>query len=765
MKNLKVNQIFSAVPGSALYDIIYRKDCISFSVNVREGLYQFSVIADGSGFNWNELYENLSKYGNKNIRTGPWDFSINGNLTPLIPSYWVSVNGRRLGLWFFQRITIPDLEAKRFRGSTALHLKGRSEIRFEPYRSFSVSWLSAKLENDIYDTCKVLPVISGNAEDLPGKKWGSEKFWGTVKKRLNNNLSVYSVPVEKACRWALEKKEKRSSELLMNIQASESHDLILLWTQYKLYGNTDALSKALGLIDYLLELPAWGNPQTDGYGHNGDFGAMYSLLWLSISLHVLEREMGKSRRTRLIARLRMQGNIFYDLLLLHRDYWGGSIVQDHGWRSVWGFAAAALHLFSIIPESKRWLSLALGRIERCISAMPVDGTIPAHSYHSVLLYLHELTYFRDSYLAASGIDIFNEPQFKILTDYISGLAEPSVFKANSIKHPGYRHLVQLLGGNYCLNRLAEKFSDRRLAWMSRKLAVVPYFTQGHALWDCFSRIGNVEGLLSDSLLLPCAPDERKSINFSYFQDSGRVQYRNSRSGASFSLQCGPMSGYNAFIAAPGPCDNTALAPAAGSFGLGLYSLPFINDALKGYGLFSQLGSCLLINNSGQKNSIGYPMSIPSAQYSGVKIIRAVYTEKNKTGYVRLDLMPAYDDRNLISYCRDFILCPGNEMHCRDHAITAKPANFSWLFQLPPSVEIKLKKKSAVIINGGHSLCVVPDAVCGAVCKVSEQDTPYIFGYSDYSRTAYTHLRFDSVKKETEVCIDFSFTWMCPENKK
>ncbi|MBI4024806.1 MAG: hypothetical protein HY360_07470 [Verrucomicrobia bacterium] len=65
----------------------------------------------------------------------------------------------------------------------------------------------------------------------------------------------------------------------------------------------------------------------------------------------------------------LDGNIFLELALLNRDYWGGSILQDHGRRALIAFAAAAVHLIGIIPEAHRWLSYAMHYVQRSTQVM------------------------------------------------------------------------------------------------------------------------------------------------------------------------------------------------------------------------------------------------------------------------------------------------------------------------------------------------------------------------------------------------------------
>ena len=46
-----------------------------------------------------------------------------------------------------------------------------------------------------------------------------------------------------------------------------------------------------------------GNPKEDGYSHNGDMGAAWSLFALAWTWHALAGELGDERRTKLKAKL------------------------------------------------------------------------------------------------------------------------------------------------------------------------------------------------------------------------------------------------------------------------------------------------------------------------------------------------------------------------------------------------------------------------------------------------------------------------------
>ncbi len=91
------------------------------------GLYQFSIVVDAGAFDWEELYVNLELFNNQGQRTGPWDFDITNNNVPLVPAYWVYLDGRKLGLWYCQRVSLEDMAEKRFRGNMAFYLAEAGE--------------------------------------------------------------------------------------------------------------------------------------------------------------------------------------------------------------------------------------------------------------------------------------------------------------------------------------------------------------------------------------------------------------------------------------------------------------------------------------------------------------------------------------------------------------------------------------------------------------------------------------------------------------
>ena len=141
------------------------------------GLYQLSVVMDARDYDWDILYETLDKFHNRGQLTGPWDFSINHGTVPVVPAYRVALNGQSLGLWYAARISVEDLDRKRFRGRLALMLDQPGELTLIPFREMNVRWQSAVLEPDPEDVIEPLPEGILTGAHSPAAQWADPAFW------------------------------------------------------------------------------------------------------------------------------------------------------------------------------------------------------------------------------------------------------------------------------------------------------------------------------------------------------------------------------------------------------------------------------------------------------------------------------------------------------------------------------------------------------------------------------------------------------------
>lgn len=782
----ELETIVSTIDGLKQIPLEHAADNLRFAFEAKPGLYQFSVLIDARDFDWEQLYEILNKYHNVNQRTGPWDFSINYGAIPLVPAYWVSVNGRRLGLWFFERVSLEDIEHKRFRGKFAFYAEGLTAVELQPfstepqvapslederhsaihqatveapsapptYDRSGLRWVSATLEADPEDCLQSIAGVK-DATHAPAARWLDPAYWQDLRAKLQTTHALYQQPLQRTFDW------------LMAREDHGAEDLVLLIAAHHVANREGAVEKALATVDRLVAMRYWGNPNPAGYSHNGDMNAMQCLRGLTWAYYGLRDELGDDRRARLLEKLRHQGRIFFDLVLLNRDYWGGSVVQDHGWKSLFGFGVVALHLLGIVPEAQQWVAYCLPRLRRSLAAMPLDGVVPPSSHQHLYLYLDDLSQYRDALLAQTGEDIYDQPQFRSIVDYcIATLHLPT----HALLTTG-ADSIRLCGGAQFLNQIAAKFADRRAAWLQEQMQQAPerQFYHGTQMYGYYQ--GAVMGLLSYQALpgkgrAPAGPAADSEFGqtpmLTHFPDSGLIHYRDEERGVALSARCGPLSGYNSYRGSLGSCDRLDTVPAAGHFSFYVDGVPLLCSPDGGYKLHSGLRSALLVDGQGQYGDIGYPMSIPSKLHRGEQVQIVRWDGETQEGLVRLFITPAYPEAlGLAHYTRDFLLVPGRIV-VRDTVVLDEPRQLAWLFQGMQSRGVRLDGLRAEL-GQDQRLWIEPETG-EATLRASVQPTEVVYSYASGNNfAAFDHVRYETTGKLRRATVDFALTWQCSDN--
>lgn len=697
------------------------------------GLYQFSVVADAREFNWEELYVTLNDWhGVSNERTGPWDFHLFEGNRPLVPAYWVTINGKKIGLWFFQRVSIEDIAAKRFRGRMAFYVprSGETVVELQPYRPFKISWLSATLERDPEDRLDPLPNIQGTC---PASQWADPAFWDKRRQELATTHTMYQEPLRRAFDWILKK------------DACAPMHTLMLCAAYRLEQNTAYRDKLFQVLDDAIAKPHWGNPQEDGYSHNGDMGAAFSLFALAWMWHAMD--LDADRRAKLKAKLALQGDRFFHLMLLNRDYWGGSVMQDHGRISIPLFGVAALHLLGVLPDAPLWTQYIIPRARRSIHAMPRDGVIPFSSYCNLPSYVDHQTWFRDALLALCGQDLFDDGPFQKIIDYINVTVRPQDFV--TVIDMG---AIPFIGGNAFLNRMATKYDDARAAYFQEIAVKSPPINFSHPVQEEAFYNGALWGFLTYNPRVKPVVEMPDVAPLTFFPDSGLAFYRNAEKDITFTVRCGPWIGYHAYRLAQGPCDRMAMGVAggAGHFTIARGHKHLLATPDSGYKLRAAIKSCLLVDGGGQYDDIGYPMSIPSKLDRGEEIQFAKWDAATQTGWVRLNLAPAYrDELQMAHYVRDFFI-HSDRLVCRDHVVLNNPHQLAWLFQG--------KREYGVAIGRFGDIAVEAKPV-GFELKASVQQSPVVWSYSSGSGfKPFDHVRYEATHPLREATVEFVFRW-------
>lgn len=717
------------------------------------GLYQFTAIADAAAFDWESLYINLSVHGNKDRRTGPWDFDLTNDNRPLVPAFWVELNGKRLGLWFFQRISLCDMEAKLFRGRMAFCVEetGKQELRFTAYHENPLPWLLTRLEPDHED--RLLAEATSTCQaPLPARRWAQESFWQEKRELVQNEANDY-----------YQKYLAPQLEFALAQENPDCKSIPLLLAAWRLNDDNAAFTALKQAVENTLTLPHWGNPREDGYSHDGDMHAancLRNLAWVWCATEKTET-FPRELRERILQKVSLQGERFFDQALLNRDYWGGSILQDHGWRSFFQFGDAALHLLGIIPQAQLWVRYALPRIERGLNAMPRDGVIPLSSYCLPNLYLDEVATYRDARLAYDGNDIYQQFPFDSIPKYLHAVLRPQdgIWLTSAANVGGDK--FDFFGGGLFFAQLAAEGHElaAKVGQLSlRKEQLIP----GNEAYQPSWRLNVVQTFLGTNkdnpiwktnTPLPAPPP------VSYFADSGLVHYRDLANDITFALRCGPTNGYHAEATATGPCDQMMFTPDSGHFILARGNRPLLTTPDFGYCLRTAFRSCLLIDGQGQNADVGYPMSIPSQPYSGGRIDTVQWDEVHKTLRVRLDLARAYPrELGVNFYVREFTI-NRDGLWVQDEILLNESRSLAWLFQSKREYGIETNSSNLTAHIGGDEGIQVQVVEAPTNLNLSVGETQIVWSYvSSSGYRPFDHLRYETPDKLRQARITFQFDW-------
>lgn len=719
---------------------------LGFSI-AAPGLYQLNLFLDAHDFDWEELYQTLNQYNNDNVCTGPWDFHLQ-TAAPLVPSYWVKLDGKKVGLWYVQRVMLEDVQGKRFRGRLALWITsaGEHEISFEPYRPFKVTWQSAILEPDPEDTLAPAKAIAG-VEALPVAAWADAGFWSRQREKLATTHAAYAKPLSLVWDWALSGDQP------------QAHRIAPLVAAHHLGGRAGAIEKAVAIATHWMDQPAWGRLREDVYGHNGDIGGADVFRCLAWAYHILKPQLPPAEHARLLKKLEYQGDQLLAQTLLMRDYWGGSVLQDHGRQAVLDLATGALHLWGLTPHAERWVQYALPRVRRSLAAAPPDGVIPGSSYYAVYMYVHNASWLRDALLARTGEELYDEPSLRNVPGYVAEVMhEPT----HSMLIPEGR--IPLVGGQAMVATLASKHRDGVAQRVHNALISSPEFSFFHGGQAVGFYVGLLWGFFAyDPTVVPAAGKPAGGASHRHllwYEDAGFAQYRDDSTGVVFVVRCGPWLGYHAQRKAPGPCDRMDMSVGAGHFVVYLDGKPLLTSPEGGYRLHTFLRSCLLVDGQGQVGDVGYPMSIPSLPHRGEEIETARLDEQTGKGLIRLNLTRVYPPASGVAhYTRQFLFAGHRRIVCRDHVVLDRPRALSWLFHYKLDDGASVQGLTATIgLGTGPRLCLTPHAP-GIDWRVSQALTRVVWSYASSANfKPFHHVRYDAAAPVSAACVDFVIEW-------
>ncbi len=722
----------------------------SIAFHAEPGIYQLSAIADGSTFDYESLYLPMDRFGNKGQRTGPWDFDLRNANRPLVPSFWVELDGQPLGLWYFARISLQDLAGKLFSGKTsfAIIAPGSHTLTLRAYHPNPLPWLSATL--GLRPESPIKPVlISQKTFPLPpAALWATPSFWDGIRSSLTTTKAWLAPHLPEAFAYA------KSSPTHLNLP--------LLVAHARLHHDPDALQQAIGVLQTLVDKPHWGNPDPAGYGHNGDHPAAEQAHACAWSLHALSDILPPDLRAKIIDKLSLQLQRFIAVALLNEDYWGGSVLQDHGWRTYFTLADATLHMLHHVPGAHAAFDFAMDRVSAAMNAMPRDGVIPWSSYGLPYLYLDAPARLRHTLLALTGQDLYDQAPWHAIIPFMADTLDRTGTKL--LFRAGNQDDSPLIGAAAFCFQLATKHADSTAHALGRLAATRPapakFYCSPQKLCYFLSRLDAL--LAPEPLTSPTAiPAKATASRFSHYPDSGLAQWRLSGSDAAFLVKAGPFAGWHADRLAAGPCDRMQIVPDAGHFALLIDNQPFFCSPEHGYRLHTNIRSCLLINNHGQLGDIGYPMSIPSFIHPGHGIQTATpgATAKDASTLI-LDLTRAYPaEAGVLHYTRAFLLGPGRTLQIIDQLTTQSAVALSWLFQTRDELSPRLSSTHELHLTSPVTRLILTPEFSGGTIASSLQPTDIVWSYDSASGHApCSHARYDITPQTRHITARFHLAW-------
>jgi hypothetical protein len=536
----------------------------------------------------------------------------------------------------------------------------------------------------------------------------------------------------------------------------------------KIFNNQELIDCCIEIVKYFLKLPAWGNPNKFGYSHNGDMKAALVIKHLSIIYNWLYEDLTEIREE-LLTRIEKQLEIFFEQQLLMSQYWGGAVLQDHGYRSTLSIGFAAINMLGHSKSAEKLLSFYVPRILRAIDKQPYDGFIPFSQYHKADLHLTAVRDFRAAFKFASGIDIFEmTPAFKKSPKYIlSALDEESLCTMICCTRSDRKEFKSGLSFFYIMAKEYSCEISKYLAdvlikhYRSRDydLRETPS-SKGHDtrhVWRIYEYLPLAAMTYEEGLYSSVKPELH---NLQIFEDGGALQYRNPENRFNAAVICN--SNTAAFHAVGTDLSGTDMGisnPSMGAFTVGVNDVMLIQTAESGYRTGSQLGNILLIDSKGQYADNGYPMGVPVNTWKGQRIQKCFKNNDKVTGSARINLAPVYPESfNLLTYTRDFHFY-SDKVIVRDTVITKEKHRFNYFFNTYSRHKIeKTGNQEFIFSHNNSSLCF---KVSGCNCNFTEEETDVVWSkYNEQGNEPFKHLdaaiaeETDSFVIEFEISLNF-----------
>ncbi|OSM07108.1 hypothetical protein MAIT1_03981 [Magnetofaba australis IT-1] len=178
-----------------------------------------------------------------------------------------------------------------------------------------------------------------------------DRFWRTVQARAHKEGSA--APPASATRY--------DSDAIRGL----GEGLPYLALAYLMRGQDNDLAMARRWMDALASYPDWAD--------NSDIGAALLLMDMSIAYDWLHDQWSPAERERYRAKIALQAERLYKVLINHEMWWSNDYLQNHNYTSVMGLGLAGYALYGEDPNAASWLAAAERNFTRVLRVLSPDG--------------------------------------------------------------------------------------------------------------------------------------------------------------------------------------------------------------------------------------------------------------------------------------------------------------------------------------------------------------------------------------------------------
>ncbi|MCJ8331002.1 MAG: heparinase II/III-family protein [Lentisphaeria bacterium] len=652
-------------------------NAIEIQFSVEPGIYRCDLLSKDGAFPKEKLYIQCQfrSFQDGNTPddpdaplTGPWDYINDDFVVPTAPVY---LDGKALGLCWFDLPGIDDLAMDRARGSigfciseAGMHTlrwefdkdsKGLQADSFHPAilrpdeRAPSEPLVLSDEMRNCHPRMLQLPdeltVLQTRIKGTHAEQWES---YGESLKELEATL-------DDAPKWSPHEGLHRHSE------GAFGHAL-----RYLIAGDDDDREAALRYAEWVIALPRWGTGEPGHMGCDNDIAAASTLYSLCCTLDCLRASGNNPRLDAIKNKCIEQAHRLFDFFVLQRDYLPTGYFQNHSTAVTMGLVAAGIALQDDDPMAATWLAWGRRSLQGWGEIAANDGGgIPLDLTYGLFFAMRAFEMLR----RVTGESPYEHPFMKNVCSYCRD------------------HGIGQYGISQAL--LAQRLNDPELqAWVDQIREEIGIVGAYGLLW-----------LHIDPS--PSNPPPALS-KFRAYDDTGTAVFRNGSGKDELVSQCtwGPPVPYSVFEKTP-RYNLSHAKPEAGHFSIAIDEIPVITHGGTSYKKETAHGNCVVFDDQGQWGN-GF---VWMPQLSADRVAQeAKWTESELTAEGEIDLTACYPpSAQPAAYHRRFHFDKqSGSIQLTDRVERGARSKATWRFHTMGSIDI-LPSGAVRFCNEGKSI--------------------------------------------------------------